>query len=817
MKQQLEKATADINELKADIKVQQLEKRSQCNETIRVIDQKAKLMEILTWKDNSIQNMSSQVNDLQIQLQAAVSEKLDAVARLETIEGKELALSFKEKQMNLDVEHLNNNIENLTDNLNKSVVELMAVKNDLKTSVAQFEIETKEKSEQLRIANLKVCELSETNEKLNNENEEYVRKLKEQLNESHKVMKAYDKELKAKNDLVELYKENNVDYQAENDELAAGIVELKRLLIETVDGCGILETRLKQSESDHQTLSDAQEEIITKLKQELFDANRLLKECASVDGSNQESDGENSLTLGKRMTFTEVYSQYCRTLKELRNKQQEYNILEMEMNNLINDVKEKAKDFEMQQNELKKHKATNEKLIEERQNFLVETVVAREELQNSRLRCELLQDECNKIKSFGSEYLKKFLLTMPPNELDNVNLNLPFIKTNSCSVELQKQKRELLDTIRDLVVKFHETETNYEIRDGNATMMANTCVTSTANVCDQQNVSSVTEHDLMVEDNSYIREAKAIQETKSREENLLKMEKLTELNKKLKNEVRQLNAEKSLIVAEANLSKVRNSICQQQFESLEKQNQMYVDMIDEAKVTNKYLSDEKANATKKLFTAENRLEDLQKEHRSLSDTKQSLTAEVEMLKKQLVQEKISSQSLRKCLEVMKTERLKSSTQIKMENGDSEELVNTTILQTGVVTMNSSVEDFSPSKKRTFLQSLQLTKSQQQNSVSESLQSTSSPDVDSLKRSFNEVNPCDIASSSGLSKRLRSTRKPCVPVTFLDLSGESDENEIINVCDDDDDDGNNLPKIKLQYLSEVRTRKQAQFIHDAFHR
>lgn len=690
MEQQLQHAAANVNELNADRNHQQLEKLK----TIRIIDPQVQLTEMSMWNDNT---MSSQVNDLQTQLQAAVSQKLEAVAGLETIEGNE--------------EHLN--IANEKDNLTNNVIELMAVQSKLTATVARLE-----KSEQLMTLNSMVCQLNEANEKLKTQNEKYERQLSEQLTASHRVMKAYDKDLKAKTDLAELYRENNVDYQAENDELTAGVIELKKLLVETIDGCGILETRLKQSESDHQMLSDAQEEIICKLRRELNDANRLLKECANVDGNNEEIDGEDELTLSKRLTFTEMYSQYCQVLKELRNKEQEYQILEMEMTIKTNDAKEKAKEFELQRNKLKKHQATNEKLIEQRENSLVETVAAREELQIYRLRCELLQDECNKMKSFGS---------------------------------------------------------------GNEKLVANNCVTST------DNLSSVTEN---IAINSYSREATDIQE--------LKIEKLTELNRKLINEVRELIAEKNSIAAEANLSNVRNSIRQQQFESLEKQNQTYVDMIDETKITAKYLRDATAKAIHKLSTAEDRCEHLQNEQRSLSDAKQSLTAELQMLKEELAEEKLTSQNLRKCLEVMEMKPLKSSTQIGLEIGDS----HTMIVQTGVVTTHYLVEDFSHSKEKTFSPPPQLTKSHHRTSESESLQSNSSPD--SRKRSVNDANTYDSASSSGSSKRHPSSKKP---------REESDDNELTNVWDDEV--GRDLPNINLPNLLEVRPPKQAQ-LYDAFH-
>lgn len=801
LKIQLEKAAAETNDLKAKLNHQQEELRKHSNENIDAIDQKDKLLEILIRKDNTIKSMSSQIDELEIRLQSSVKQKLNAVACLEAIEAKELTLTFKEKQMNSDVERLNSNVRSLQEELNKNVMELMAARQELKSAVVQFEMEMKEKSEQLRIANFNVSELSKTNEKLKIQNVEYEHKLQDQLNKSGKVMKAYDNELKAKTELVRLYKENCVDYEAQIEEFTAGVVELQKLLNETVDMCGILETRLKECELKKKALSDANNEIITKLKQELNDANRLLNGCEGNNESNKENDDKFGLTLKEGLTFTEVYTRYCEVVNELQKKAQENKILEMEMSNLIIDIKEKAKNFEAQQNELEKHKASNKKLIEERNTFHAEVVVAREELESRRIRCELLKNENDNLKFYGNEYLK-IHFSLPSNKRPNLSPDFPTIPRRSSSV-VEKQNQELMvHTLNDK---------NYDRRDDNGNVV-DTCVSSSTNVCNKS--VAVTEDDFIAEG---ILCSTDTSNMKMQTENLI--QELTENNTKLQNEVRELNSKKELLVAEANLSSVRNAVRQQQFQSLEKQNQVYVGLIDDSKIANKYLRNENTNAKKQLFQAEDRLEHLLKERTLLLDIKKTLTSEVELLKRELSQEKHSNQILRSDLAMMKayTERSKIETQLKIDNADCQALLQTKILQREVdrcqsapscssvkassdipsnLTRYPTIRDVSQGNKKKFLHSLQLTKSE---TVAPKC-SSSVPDVVNLK------------ACSGPSQRLRSNKK--ARVLFVDLSGDSDKGEIINVSDDNQD--RSLPDIESKLLSEVRTRKQARFIHDAFH-
>lgn len=825
-----------MNELKA-----QMKQKSQLEESnrLRLVDQKDELVKILIRKDRTIDHMSSELTGLEKQLQSAVSEKLNAFARLEKIEGKELTLAFKEKRMDFDAQLLNNNIEYVTDDLNKTKIELTAVQQELSTASAQFKIDLAEMSEQLRTANSNVHELRQMNEMLEIQNEEGVFKLNDQLNESSQLIESYENDLKAKTDLAELYKGYRDDYEAQIDELSNAVTELQKLLYDTVDDCGIRETKLIESELLRQTESAAKDEIITKLKQELKDANCLLKANEKSDDYDIGKDKEvvNDFPLSENhslkpgVTFTEMYTRYCIVVKELQNKEQENRMLEVAMNEVVEDVKEKAIDFDQQRNELQELKAANDVFIEERNDFLVETVVGREELGNSRVQCELLKDENNKLKFFESEYSKKFI-SKPSNELATVKVEIPVIERTSNTHELEHQIQELLALVNDLIAtKIQNTDMIENLKNENYELRAHKAVSSsTANVYHKS--VEVTEDDLMLEGNLH---SVDIPSQKSRKENLLKIEELTQDNCKLRNDVLELTAKKNVILAESNLSNVKNSIRIDQIDELKEQNRKYDSTITEHTIANKYLKDENVNTKMKLSVAESRFEDLRNKHQLLSNTKASLVIEVETLKRELIQEKVANKILKTNLEMMKelAERSKTETLMGIDyaNGPTERISNaddhsdidiegiepeilnkaltlTVPTDNGIGNHEQRSPDFAGfvtskedlSQKKTFLQMLQLTKSKSHKALAEAPLSTSSLQVDSLKRSMTAQNGGESSfvkpHATNYRERLRPRKR--ARVSFVDLS-ECSDNET-----------------EMQLLSEVRTRKQVQFIHEAFH-
>lgn len=500
----------------------------------QVINRRNGLLEILVRKDDTIKTMSSQLNGLTTQLESAVQGKFDALARLAIVEGKERALSLNQQQMDSHKKLLNERIENLTETLNKTMLEVTAVRQELTSASVRFKIDLDEKSEQLRIANVELCELRRTNESLMIKNEEYACKLNHQMDMSAKLIEHYENDLEAKTELAELYRVDNEECQAYIDDLTAAIVELKLELNQTYDDYGMLETKLNDSESQNRNDSMASNDIIVKLKQELTDANSLLKTYhTGDDGSSFDNDigitdvfPFDSHPLKKGMTFTEMYTQYRSIEKKLQNKELETKFMELEMNVLIEDLQQKSKRFQKDQIELTEMRATNTELIEERNSLLADR---REEMKNYR---ESLTAENDGIKSTLKFYKNEFSLL-------------------SNTIELEQQHRQLLAIVHNLFSKIEEIQNipmeidNHTIGDGPST---------TDDLPKSEEVAEGEE--LMIEDQ--------LQRADSS-----KIVKFTEGNDSHRNEVLELNSNKNLALDEANRSTVHKQFSKATIKPLE--------------------------------------------------------------------------------------------------------------------------------------------------------------------------------------------------------------------------------------------------------
>lgn len=116
LRNELQKAYAEIAHLKIQCNAEKSQHVLEKDAQIDVINQRNKLLKILSYKDITIERMTSDISKLELQLTSAVSEKFDALARLDAVEGRELTILFKRKQRDMNNElqkQISENRENL--------------------------------------------------------------------------------------------------------------------------------------------------------------------------------------------------------------------------------------------------------------------------------------------------------------------------------------------------------------------------------------------------------------------------------------------------------------------------------------------------------------------------------------------------------------------------------------------------------------------------------------------------------------------------------------------------------------------------------
>lgn len=467
---------------------------------------------------------------------------------------------------------------------------------------------------------------------------------------------------------------------------------------------------------------NAKEESITQLQQELKDVNHLF---SGYDGDRTDDTTDVPIDLSfvpdHPKTFTEIYSQWRSVVKQLQDK-------ETELKRLSEEMKDRAIRFDKQQEEMEQIKIANLRLVADKNCLLVEKAVDREELESSRLRCDVLREENDKLKLFGKDYLTKLF----PNDQPDQKFDLPVVpatgKTSNI-VELEQENEKLLAIINNLMEKLHQINRNdVEVPDNDIPVVSTTIVSQ----CDNYSAQ------------------------KQQTENFLLIEELKQDNVKLQSTIHELSAEKNVHLCNRTLSEARYDILKGKYSEQKKENEKYVSIVKDLRAENENLSTQ-------LSTDQDRLGEFVNHHRTVRRIKNALMVEVATLKQELIHEKAVNKALGCKFESLKSKHLLSRN------------------------------------------SLQLTTSKPGDSVAKR-SSHRNPSAQSSDRKRKSTTATEEASSMAKKRQ---------PAGTVDSSGESDEDAIIDVGDEVNSGECDQSNIKLQYLSAVKTRKQARFILDAF--
>lgn len=480
LRQQLEVSKVECRTLTESVQRLESEVLTFRQERNAAFDERDQLLKMSERQTINIERLQSDVNTLEMQLQAAIQAKCEAVVRCDEIEGREHSIEQREKFMEQDRNMLQAQIVQLRDSLNKNMSEMQSIRHEHNVSRLQMETDLAHKTEELKIAMSQLSQYAETNQDLVNQTESLNVKLKEQNDESTKMMEHYQREIQAKDQLCDIYKASSQDNEAERGELTTAIESLKKMLGEVTEEYGQMETKLRDIDVEHQKQLTAKDEIAQKLREEIANANDLLKVANEENVENvlermTPTAAAASRRLKSGMTLTQIYNLYVKAVQDLHLKERECNQTEVQLKAIVQELEERAPEWKRQKVEYENVMATNEelnqqldKLINERVNIRAEVAEAsdkyahmeRESKQLKHSQADLSRQVCFLLKEieqmrggFTNDHEQSISSDMSANEVISKKL-----VTFGDIVELQDNNQKLLLLVRDLSGRLEELE-----------------------------------------------------------------------------------------------------------------------------------------------------------------------------------------------------------------------------------------------------------------------------------------------------------------------------------------------------------------------
>lgn len=480
LRQQLEVSKSECRTLSESVHRLEAEVSTFRKERNDAYDERDQLLKMSDRQTINIERLQSDVSTLDGQLQAAIAAKCEAVVRCDEIEAREHSIEQREKFIEHERTMLQAQIVQLRDSLNKNMAEMQTIRHESNVARLQMETELAHKTEELKIAMSQVGQYAETNQELVNQTESLNVKLKEQNDESTKMMEHYQRELQAKDQLCELYKAGSLDNEAEKSELKAAIDSLKKMLSEVSVEYGQMETKLRDIDVEHQKQLAAKDATLQELRDEISNANDLLK-IAKDENIEQVLErmtptaAAASRRLKTGMTLTQIYNLYVKAAQDLNLKERECNQMEVQLKAIVQELKERAPEWKRQEIECQNVMASNEelnqqldKLINERVSIRAEVAEASDKYKHmerenkqltasqndlSRQVCYLLKEIEQMRRGFSTEHDQSISSNMSASEVISKKL-----VTFNDIVELQENNQKLLLLVRDLSSRLEELE-----------------------------------------------------------------------------------------------------------------------------------------------------------------------------------------------------------------------------------------------------------------------------------------------------------------------------------------------------------------------
>lgn len=481
LRKQLDEVRNEVSRFQKSITKLETENIECKRQRDNLINERDALQSNLESRTAEIERLKGDVRELEKQLKAAINAKYDAIAKYDEIQSKEASLEYKERRMEQDKTILTSQLQSLTETYQSNLEELMAIRREKQFTRLDLEAKLNERVEELNIANSTIAHLQESNQSLQTRLEELFSKRKEEADESMKMIDCYKNELLAKSKLADIYKSDNEDNKRHLSDLTNAVAELKKMLSDSVEEYGDLETKYKEEALEYSEKLKEKDSIIDNLRTELKNANDLRM---SAEEENLEhmmervapSAAATSKILKSNMTLTEIYTEYVKATENLHIEQRENAKLKIQLKEILQEIEERAPQINRQQIQYERMVEENSQMREQLENKIAERIVEREKLQEATSKYAYLERENKRLKSCQAdlsrqvcflvkevEQLRGGIVSDTPNQAIGPDMSAGEVITKKLVTfsnvdELQENNQKLLLLVRDLSTKLEEIE-----------------------------------------------------------------------------------------------------------------------------------------------------------------------------------------------------------------------------------------------------------------------------------------------------------------------------------------------------------------------
>ncbi|XP_017049667.1 nucleoprotein TPR isoform X2 [Drosophila ficusphila] len=471
LRSQLDQVSAERVQLLQTVTNYELDVSHLRKEKFAAVEERDSLMKVIERQQAELERLKQDLHTYQQQLSGAIAAKCEAIARVDEIQSKEVALELKENRMESERQMMQQEIQLLSADLNRNNAELHNIRREHSLNTMQLESRLKEKTDELHMVQGQYEQALKTIKELNGKLEAHNDNTYKQNLATEEYVELLKKELDAKEKLFDIFKNTEANHVAQREELLQGIADMKRMLQETEDQGAELEAQIATLKQNHAAELKEQNKKIEELQRELAGANVLLKEAQESTLESAICKLAPSAAIANRLmrsdlSLTELYSMYAKNSEELELQKRENEQLKLQVKSILEEISENVPMIEKRSSEFRKLSEEHNLLRQEYQELMEQKVMLDHELE--RVSCNLShnQKESKKLKQTQNDLSRQVCMLL--HEVNCLRAGVPHIRqpqrapTTSENVitdhlvtfgsieELVQKNKDLLRVSRDL-------------------------------------------------------------------------------------------------------------------------------------------------------------------------------------------------------------------------------------------------------------------------------------------------------------------------------------------------------------------------------
>ncbi|PIK55813.1 putative nucleoprotein TPR-like [Apostichopus japonicus] len=333
--------------------------------------EKQEMVTIIDRKTKQIQRLNDEWKSMSEKLAAADMAKSEIQMKLDEVQHEDFSGKFREKRFEQEKEMLSSQIDWLEKSLKEKIEEVLSLRKEKSSQIVELQSDLSNREDDIKQLQDQVKRMEKTLEEQTRKMEETRDKLQENLDVISRNEEQFNGELQAQKKLTDIYKQTSDEHEGRVRELISAVEELQKLLKLATDAQEELEVNNKKMEATYTTEKEELVKKVDKMEQELDNANDLLA-AARKKGLTPLSEEElTSLSptaaaassfIKSGMTLTQMYSEYIKASESLQSEKLENQRLNEYMDQILQEIEEKAPILQQQREDYEKSLETTNQL-----------------------------------------------------------------------------------------------------------------------------------------------------------------------------------------------------------------------------------------------------------------------------------------------------------------------------------------------------------------------------------------------------------------------------------------------------------------------